>query len=381
MFALFVLASLPAGYVLFGNFLLLARGDGFPLHDGMALWLAGHLAVTGQGSRLYQPLASAAALLAHDHAAGLIWFYPPTSLLFAAPFGWLPPAAGVLLFDAASLAVLLAALRAAGCGWALTGAVLACPAALQSLGGNQNGAMFAGLLIAGLFLAPARPWAAGFLLGVATVKPQLGLLVPFYLLGRRDWRTIAAAGATAILLALFSLSQVPPAGWNTFLTQMIPQTQSFLVALTGPGRHGAPALMSVFAALREAGASPALAAAGQLAATAGAILAAYRVGRAATLPAETRIVLLLLLGVLATPYLWYYDMIPGSLAAALLIRSGLATGFTPGAFLALCLFWATPGIALFAALAHWPTFAAPLAMIIVIDTWRRHAATPPPADL
>ena len=45
---------------------------------------------------------------------------------------------------------------------------------------------------------------AGILLGMATIKPQLGLLLPVALVAARQWRALAAAAATVAALVLLS---------------------------------------------------------------------------------------------------------------------------------------------------------------------------------
>src|SRR5690606_42098322 len=55
------------------------------------------------------------------------------------------------------------------------------------------------LLLGGMMLAPAKPIAAGILIGLLTVKPHLGLLLPCCLLAGGHWR--AAASATVVTLA------------------------------------------------------------------------------------------------------------------------------------------------------------------------------------
>jgi hypothetical protein len=356
-------AAIPGGFVLVWNLWLWLSGQGYPLRDGVTIWLAGHAALTGQVMSLFKPAGVA--------AGSFLWSYPPTAALLATPFGWLSAGGAVLAFEAMSAALLLLAVARLGRGWRFTAAVLLCPAALQNFGGNQSAALAAALLILGLAQAERRPWAAGLLLGIASFKPQLGLLVPFYLAGCRNIAALAAAAVTTLALIAVSAWAFSPAVWVDYVTRTLPITSDYLVRLTLPPRDGAPALMSVFALLREAGLPVRLAFDGQILAAAMAALFALWLGANRTLAQDTRLALLLAAGILATPYLWYYDMIPASLAAALLIQDRQRDKFGQGEFLVLGLLWATPGFALLAALVHVPTFAPLLVAAAIIYTLRR----------
>ena len=68
-------------------------------------------------------------------------------------------------------------------GW-LIAAVLASPAALENLLEHQNAALLTALIGGGLLLLPSRPRLGGVLIGLATMKPQLGLVLPLFLLRR-----------------------------------------------------------------------------------------------------------------------------------------------------------------------------------------------------
>ena len=77
---------------------------------------------------------------------------------------------------------------------------------------------------------------------------------------------------------------------------------------------------------------------------------------------------------LAPPYLWCYDMIPGSVGVALLVRAGIRRGFYRGEFLALALLWVTPGIAIYLAALRLPSFAPPVVAAVLYYAWRHARA-------
>src|SRR5262249_24072486 len=137
------------------------------------------------------------------------WVYPPTFLLLLLPFGLLPPLASLAAFLTSGFVALIAALRLHAAGGLPYGILLftivLCPAVPFNVMTGQNAFFTAALLLAGFGILGGRPVLAGALLGFLSVKPQLWLMVPVALLAAREWRALAAAAATALLLALLTL--------------------------------------------------------------------------------------------------------------------------------------------------------------------------------
>lgn len=336
-------------------------------HDGLNLWTGAHLALTGQLPVVFNPPLYGDWFAARFGGDVHTWSYPPSLLLLALPFGLLPVAAGLLCFNVISMLCLFLALRAARVSRNLALAVMVCPAALTSVSGSQNGALFASLIIAGLFLSEDRPWLGGMLLGLATMKPQIGLLIPVYLAARGNFRAIFAAVLAAIALFLLSASAFSPQSWIWFAGKTMPFMQHMMAMLAAKA-HGGPRAMIV-SSFSEAwqlglgGAAYYIQAGSTLLAAA----AAWSLGRAKGLPVRERLAWLMLLGVLSTPYLWCYDMIPASLGVALLFRqsgSGSAARAVLGAL------WVMPGLAPYAAMFGLPSFVPVLILLLLALAWR-----------
>jgi alpha-1,2-mannosyltransferase len=138
------------------------------------------------------------------------WSYPPHILPFIAPLAWLPYLSALAVWSLAGLAIYLWRCARSGAG-ALEFVVLAlAPASLVNLITGQNGFFTAAMLWSGLMLLNRKPVLSGIAFGLLTIKPQLGLLLPFILLIDRRWMAIAAACATAsFLLALTALLYGP----------------------------------------------------------------------------------------------------------------------------------------------------------------------------
>jgi alpha-1,2-mannosyltransferase len=137
------------------------------------------------------------------------WLYPPYFLLPVGALALLPYVPALVLWQAASFAGYLAAMRALIRAvapsapdrlWMLLAA--AYPPVLINFGHGQNGLLSAALLAGALAALPRRPVAAGMLFGLLVYKPQFGLLIPLALVAGGYWRTILAAAVTVDLLTL-----------------------------------------------------------------------------------------------------------------------------------------------------------------------------------
>ena len=117
---------------------------------------------------------------------------------------YLPFELGFFVWSLGFIALAAWLLRRSGLSWPVILAGLLSPAALWNTELGQLGVIGDVILVAGLFLAGTAPWRGGALLGVLSFKPQIGLLVPAFFVGQRNWR--AACGFAAICVGLAGLS-------------------------------------------------------------------------------------------------------------------------------------------------------------------------------
>lgn len=334
---------------------------GKALRDGLDFWAGGFLALHGHLAMLFDPHAYHNFLnLAYGKLPYHLWSYPPTYLLVASGFGWLSPWHAVLAFDACSLLLLVFLLRLSRQSWWLIAAVAASPASLENILEHQNAALLTALIGGGVLLLPSRPRLGGALIGLATIKPQLGLVLPLYLL-RRAPIAFAYAACAAILLAAVSFAAFGPAAWSGFIHFTSPAMSNVL--LTGQPPEFAGGLISVFALARPLGVHAALLI--QAAFTLAAIAAAVRTKSPASL---------LILAALASPYLHDYDLLGIALAVALLLQNRLAAGFAPGEPVLFFLAWFGPGLLPWA-----PQFAhaTPLILLLLLASAARRGGLAP----
>lgn len=319
-----------SAYVLLAVYFAQGRGrldfaDHARGRDFVNVWTAGRLLRAGRTAEIFDPPAFMAA--AHrwfdPRLPFHFWSYPPPALFLAAPFAAFSGYFSALIaWTATGLLVLAPAVRAmlrrpgpegapALPAFAL-GLVLLSPATATDIGLGQNGAFTAALLLGGLAMLDARPWAAGAVLGLLVFKPQLALLLPLVVLAGGRWRTAAAAAATATGGVLASAAVFGLESWRAFAAHTLPMQAQMLRHGSGPFLWMMP---STFTSARLLGveAGPALLL--QLPVSAvGAWLAwrAYRTPRAAPL---ARAVVLLTATFLATPQSFNYDLIPTAVAA------------------------------------------------------------------
>lgn len=126
--------------------------------------------------------------------------------------------------------------------------VLAFPPVIVTLTHGQTAFLVAALLGGGLLLVEKRPWLAGVLIGLATIKPQFGLLVPLALLASGQWRVIAGAAVSALALAGLSALAFGPQVWADWLA-----ITGDAGSATDSGVIGFGKMVSPFAGLRLLG--------------------------------------------------------------------------------------------------------------------------------
>jgi hypothetical protein len=196
------------------------------------------------------------------------------------------------------------------------------PAAIWNVTAGQNGFLTAALIGGTLGLLERRPALAGVCLGLLTYKPQFGLLFPLVLIADRRWRTIAVAALVALGLAALSWLGFGTASWQAFMHWM-PITSRVVL---GEGHADFSRLQSVFGLIRAHGGSEQLAwtvQTGLSVALAAAMVWLWRSRaefdlKAAALAAGT---------LLATPYLYMYDVVILAVAVAFLLRFAIRHGF------------------------------------------------------
>jgi len=322
-----------AGHVVFllgsyidGSWLIAKDGSGVP-SDFVNVWAAGKLALAGNPAGAYDwathKLVEESAV-GHPFDGYFGWHYPPTFLFVAAALSLMPYAVAYVVWAFGTFPLYLAAVRAIigdRIGYLLAAAF---PAVLADFYAGQNGFLSAGLIGGALYLLERRPIAAGVLIGLLTYKPHLGLLFPIALLAGGYWRAFFAAGVVGALMAAASLYAFGVESWTAFIANIPHASQAFL----SNGWADWAKLQTAFGLMRSLGCSERLAWTVQVAvglAAAGAIAALWR----SRLPYEIKAAALGVGVMLATPYLYLYDVVVLAVPLAFLISLGRRCGFLP----------------------------------------------------
>ncbi len=325
-------ASFLAAFLANGQWLVDAQGRGTAV-DFVNVWAAGRLVLEGHAASAYdwavqKPIEDAAIGYGFDGSYG--WHYPPPFLAVAALLALLPYAASFLAWMALTFPLYLAAVRAlAGprIGWVVAAA---CPPVLANLMVGQNGFLTAALLGGSLGLMQRRPVLAGCCLGLLTYKPHFGVLFPLVLAASGRWTVFWSAAAVGAAMALASWLAFGTAAWEAFFHWLPLASQAFL----SEGRADWGKLQSLFGTVRIMGGGETLAWALQLAliAAIAVVLCLVWRGRASY---EMKAAALATGTLLATPYLYLYDMVALAIPVAFLFRTAPGGQFATSELLAL----------------------------------------------
>lgn len=305
--------------------------------DFCTTWVSGKFAAAGVPAKAYDysVFAAAQAVLVGPPASGFPpyhYAYPPVFLFFTYPLGLMPYFVAFAAWTAATLALYEAAVYAIIPRWSAVVAALTPVVVAENILLGQNGLLSAGLIGLSLACIERRPWLAGALLALLTYKPQFGVAFPIALLASRNWRAFGAATAASGLLAMAAAVAFGFRTWPSFIAALADRNVSLSV-----DRGVEITQQSVYGLLHWAAGGATVPLLAHVAVAAAAALA-IGVIWAKPLSRSVKSAALCLASVTITPYVEMYDLCILSMAAAFLIKDGLACGFLPGerAVLLLC---------------------------------------------
>ena len=219
--------------------------------DYLSYWAAGKLALAGEPAAAWDVERHRQVEFSLVTLNGLLPFpYPPPFLLMVAPFSLLSYMWGFAAWVIVTGIIYFAAARRV----IPAAYVFAQPPALINGWIGQNGLVTSAIFVTGVSMLQARPFAAGAVLGLLVIKPQLALLLPVAVIAARLWPAIAGAAASAAALLLASLLLFGPAAFEGFWN-ILPLYGEMMRKDKWPWNE----LMSVFAFLRWFGVEQSLA--------------------------------------------------------------------------------------------------------------------------
>ncbi len=311
------------GAYLGGQFLIDPQGRPIA-NDFVNVYAAGKLVDAGDAAAAYDwPVHKAAEIgaVGHDFANYYGWHYPPTFLFVAAALATLPYLAALLVWLVATLVACAASIAAIFGSRAGIVLALGFPAALWNMTAGQNGFLTATLIGGTLGLLERHPALAGVCLGLLTYKPQFGLLFPIVLIADRRFLTIGVAAAVAAALGLASWLAFGTATWAAFINA----TPAISHAALSDGAIGFARMQSPFGLVRTLGGGEALAWTVQGAATLSLALALASMWRSRA-AYDLKAAALAAGALIATPYVFTYDLVVLAVAVAFLLRYALIRG-------------------------------------------------------
>jgi Glycosyltransferase family 87 len=301
------------------------------LADFTPMWLAGRQALAGHAAAAYDLKAFVAAQKALVGLSKFYypWPYPPmfflpSALVALIPYGW-----AFVIWEAATLSLLLWVIYSIIPERAAVIATLASPLIVFNLAVGQNGTLTAALIGGALLLLERRPLAAGCLIGCLSYKPQFAFVLPLALAASGRWRALAAAAGAAALLAVISLLAFGPEVWQAFPAALSHRASSALVAHIPSGK-----IQSLYALLRHFGVGATAAWGLQIAVSlvaVGSVLLLWR----GTASYSLRAAGVAQATLIAPPYLFAYDMLALLIATAFLVADAIARGSSRSERLAL----------------------------------------------
>lgn len=299
--------------------------NGTLMMDYLSFWLAGSRVWLGDPAMVYDPQAFS-ALQAKLSGSGTVFgfFYPPTFQLLQAAFSVLPYKAAFVAFVLTTTGLLCWVCRLITGRWVWAVCLILVPACLNNGFHGQNAALTAALLgLALVGVERGRFVPAGVAIGLLTIKPQLGVLIPLALIAAGYWRVFLSASVTTVLLAGTSVLILGISTWQAFWSQAPVAT-----AVMVEGGVEWAKMVSVYGSLRVAGLGHTVAMALQIAiglSAAACVWTVWRrsndmVGRSAVLVGGI---------LLTTPFALSYDLTLLVIPCAFLLRAGLESGFRP----------------------------------------------------
>ncbi len=294
--------------------------------DFLNVYAAGKLALSGTPASAYDwPTHKQLEIqiLGYDFKGYYGWHYPPFYLFVAAALAMLPYAAAHAGWSALSLLPFVAAVRASAANPSGYLLAFAAPALVANVLVGQNGFLTAALIGFALALLPKRPMLAGICIGLLTYKPHFGILFPVVLIAAGHWRAFIAASATALVLVAASILAYGLEPWLAFLRWLPVTSQAFL----SEGRAEIEKMQSLFALLRTFGAAEWIAWSAQIAFSGAIALAIWSIWRSREHAYALKAAALGAGVLLATPYIYLYDMVTITIPIAFLFALGMSRGF------------------------------------------------------
>jgi hypothetical protein len=320
---------------------VLTSGDGPRAlsNDFRVFWAAGQLALAGD---FLGPFDTDKLAAIHNVSPEfwMPWLYPPGFLFAVAPLGAVSFATGFTVMALLSLGLLALAVRPFTGGSRVAWAAFSLsPAYLPILVQGQNGLIWlAGLVAAFAALRDQRWVLAGVFIGLLTLKPQYGLLIPVALVAAGLWRSILSATVTALVLAAIPTIWTGLDYWTLFIRRLGEYGDHVATIMPTLDLAAGP-----FAFLVQLGIPSETAILLHTAIAVAAALCVFVVWRSRQVGLDTKAATLLIAIFLAPPLIWYNEAAIMALVGLFMVRAGILL-HRPADLILLLVLWLGAGL-------------------------------------
>jgi hypothetical protein len=310
--------------------------------DFLNLWMYGRAVLDMDPARFYDIATynGELARLIGPGYPGQNWPNPPTALVVMAPFGLLAYFPALIAWFAIGILAFYLAGRRELSDARILAVILVSPAALLCVISGQSSLLTTAALLVIFASLDKRPVIAGVLIGLLTVKPQLGVLFPFALIASGRWRVFLSAAATTLALIAISLVLGGQESWIDYIAKALPLQREVLADAAGTAMPFHPTVFMNVRGLVGNRIGEVIQFCFAIAAVI-AVAAAFRYRRTAD-PQKLQ-ALFFACTVCASPYMGAYDLLPLTFAAVALLAGGKLDA--TGRRLAQLVFW-TPALQL-----------------------------------
>lgn len=287
------------------------------------------------------------------------FLYPPFWLLLLLPLGLIAVDAAYWVFMLVTAGASAWEQRRDDSSWPWGWLAMATsPAAVYVVVSGQATFLAVALAYGGLRLLDRSPALAGILFGLLGYKPQFCLLIPVALIAARQWRALAWAVSTGVVLVLASLAVFGLGAWLDFVALMR--------ATSGERMHHYVMevlfsyITTPYVSALVIGLPRGVASAIQLGLTAVAVAATWYAFRHHRTSAA-RTAALLAGTFFVSPYMLNYDLLLLMPAVLALYRRGATEGFYPLEPLVYAGMWVIPTLTL-----YFSRFGYPIAPLVIL---------------
>ena len=189
--------------------------------DFAAFYRGGQLALNGAAATAYDPVVFAEPF-SHENK-GLLFLNPPHAFLFFEPLANLPYAVArgiIIVVNLSAILGLVYILRLKLGGAPYVFALFSC-GSYFSFSVLQISPIIIFLVIYALIHHQRRPVLSAIALAIATIKPQLGVLIPFFLISARSWTTLTYATVSTLFLFVLSVAFYGFIVWTAFFVSLV----------------------------------------------------------------------------------------------------------------------------------------------------------------